>query len=179
MGGTPYGARKSPIKRRGDASKRRQVDCIVDQTAYEFKLRVTIAASGQGRFGEELDFAEDCRASGFRPVLLVLDPTPSQRLDDLEREYRRVGGEAKIGDDAWRHLEERSGPTMATFVEKYVRRPITCLDDYAKRLLDLEVSARADGSEILFALGDKEQKYRWKIRRSEIPELALEGGADE
>ena len=28
--------------------------------AYEFKLRVTIAASGQGRWKEELDFPSDC-----------------------------------------------------------------------------------------------------------------------
>ncbi|RUT03934.1 hypothetical protein DSM106972_048480 [Dulcicalothrix desertica PCC 7102] len=57
LGGIPYGARNSPVRRRNNNNKGRQVDCIVDKTAYEFKLRVTIAASGQGRFTEELDFA--------------------------------------------------------------------------------------------------------------------------
>lgn len=71
LGGQPYGARVSPIKRVTDNTKGRQVDCIVEQDAYEFKLRVTIAASGQGRFSEEMDFAEDCQASGFTPILLV------------------------------------------------------------------------------------------------------------
>ena len=39
LGGTPYGSRNSPIKRTGDNSKGRQVDCIVGRDAYEFKLR--------------------------------------------------------------------------------------------------------------------------------------------
>ncbi|NJL50549.1 MAG: restriction endonuclease [Blastochloris sp.] len=172
LGGTPYGARNSPIKRRADGNKGRQVDCLVDRTVYEFKLRVTIAASGQGRFGEELDFAEDCKASGFKPVLLVLDPTPSHRLDDLTKEYSRVEGEAYIGDDAWRHLEKRSGKTMATFIAKYVRRPIASLDEHAKKLLDLAVSASADGSEVSFTLQDEEQKHCWTVRRAEMQEFA-------
>ena len=121
LGGTPYGSRTSPVRRRNDERKGRQVDCVVGTDAYEFKLRVTIAASGQGRFGEELDFAKDCVASGLRPILLVLDPTPSHRLDDLSAAFRAVGGEAHIGSAAWEHIEARSGPTMATFVEKYVR----------------------------------------------------------
>ena len=110
LGGVSFGSRHSPIRRRSDPKKGRQADCIVGKTAYEFKLRVTVAASGQGRFAEELDFAEDCRASGFRPVLLVLDPTPSNRLTDLSAEYGRVGGEALTGDAAWGHLEKQADP---------------------------------------------------------------------
>ena len=34
---------------------------------------MTIAASGQGRWKEELDFPADCKASGYVPVLVVLD----------------------------------------------------------------------------------------------------------
>lgn len=109
LGGIACGARNSPIRRSTDPTKGRQVDCIVGKTAYEFKLRVTIAASGQGRFSEELSFAEDCNSSGFRPILLVLDPTPSDRLDGLIKEYERVGGEAFIGEVAWEHLEEEFG----------------------------------------------------------------------
>lgn len=61
--------------------------------AYEFKMRVTIAASGQGRFKEELDFARDCHFSqpSFTPILLVLDSTPSSRLDDLAAAYKNTG----------------------------------------------------------------------------------------
>ncbi|MGH2517176.1 MAG: hypothetical protein ACRDHP_16120, partial [Ktedonobacterales bacterium] len=124
LGGVPYSAKKSPIKRTGQAAKGRQVDCIDGNTAYEFKMRVTIAASGQGRFKEELDFAEDCHHSGYVPVLLVLDPTPSARLGELSAAYERYGGEALTGDDAWRHLEARAGVTMGRFIEKYVRGPL-------------------------------------------------------
>jgi hypothetical protein len=54
----------------------RQIDCLdVDaKIAYEFKLRVTIAASGQGRFAEELSFPVECRAAGLTPVLKSAPP---------------------------------------------------------------------------------------------------------
>src|SRR5207245_2002841 len=56
-------AKKSPIKRTDNPKFGRQVDCLDGKHAYEFKMRVTIAASGQGRFKEELDFARDCNQS--------------------------------------------------------------------------------------------------------------------
>lgn len=172
LGGVAYGARNSPIRRRRDRGKGRQVDCIVDRTAYEFKLRVTIAASGQGRFGEELDFAEDCRACGYRPVLLVLDPTPSHRLDDLAREFARVGGEAYIGDDAWSHLEAQAGPTMATFVEKYVRRPIAEVDHWAAELLNLRIERSEDDGRFILSLYDRAREHLIEIARREDQALA-------
>jgi hypothetical protein len=175
LGGTPYGSRTSPVRRRSDTRKGRQVDCVVGTDAYEFKLRVTIAASGQGRFGEELDFAEDCVASGLRPILLVLDPTPSSRLDDLSAAFRAVGGEAHIGDAAWDHIEARSGPTMATFVEKYVRRPIASLDDHMVELFDLRISAGTDRRQFQIDLGEA---HTWIIRRREDPSLATDEGDD-
>lgn len=142
LGGSPFSARTSPIKRTKDRNKGRQVDCIAGEDAYEFKLRVTVAASGQGRFGEEIDFAADCRASGFNPVLVVLDPTPSHRLTDLAEAFAAAGGSVYVGEEAWKHLEQRSGPTMATFIEKYVRAPISQMDRHQGELLDLCVSAR-------------------------------------
>jgi hypothetical protein len=169
LGGAPYGAKASPVRRRSDPKKGRQVDCIVGTDAYEFKLRVTIAASGQGRFGEELDFAEDCVASGLRPILLVLDPTPSPRLDDLAKAFRQVGGEAHIGTAAWEYLEARSGPTMATFIEKYVRRPISMIDDHMEELLDLHISTDENRREFRVALGD----VQWRITRHEDPTLEV------
>lgn len=173
LGGQPYGARNSPIKRVSEPTKGRQVDCIVDRRAYEFKLRVTIAASGQGRFAEELDFARDCQASKFEPVLLVLDPTPSARLTDLSAEYRRVGGAVYIGAEAWQHIEAEAGPVMAVLIEKYVRRPIAALDAHATRLMDLHVTASAEGNSFYFRLADSQRSFEWRIAREEVPELGI------
>jgi hypothetical protein len=92
LGGSPYSAQRSPIKRRGSRGKGRQVDCIKDEFAYEFKLRMTIAASGQGRWAEELSFADDCTASGYTPVLVVLDPTDSNKLSQLKLRFEQAGG---------------------------------------------------------------------------------------
>lgn len=172
LGGIPYGARNSPVRRRNNSNKGRQVDCIVGKIAYEFKLRVTIAASGQGRFAEELDFASDCTNSGFNPVLLVLDPTPSNRLYELSREYDRVGGKAYIGDEAWQHLEEQAGATMAKFVENYVRRPIAEIDTDTIDLLNLSIKNIPSDSSFLIELSNEQSSYTWRIPRSEDEALA-------
>jgi hypothetical protein len=134
IGGVSYGSKRSPIKR-GGRGKGRQVDCIRDNRAYEIKLRVTIAASGQGRWGEELAFPEDCKASGYTPVLVVFDPTENEKLTALQRAFEDADGEAFIGEDAWQHLESEAGPTMARFLEKYVRRPVQELLDAAPETL--------------------------------------------
>jgi hypothetical protein len=173
LGGVPCGARNSPVKRAGDSSKGRQVDCIVGDRAYEFKLRVTIAASGQGRFAEEIAFANDCRASQFTPVLLVLDPTPNPRLKELVARFRSVGGEAHLGDDAWEHLETKAGPVMATFVEKYVRRAIKSLDDHENELQDLRLSATPDRRTISITIGDNHKR---DLDRHELAELEESDG---
>ena len=155
IGGEQKSARDKAVTRTGDASKGRQVDCwkvlpTGERLAYEFKLRVTIAASGQGRFGEELQFAEDAQQAGAQPILVVLDPTMNPRLDDLQRAYEARGGRAYLGEAAWIHLEEQAGAVMSRFIEKYVRRPIEDIsrfDHFEARpseLLDLQVSHQGD-----------------------------------
>lgn len=137
IGGVPVSATRSPIRREG-TGKGRQVDIIREGTspygparpgkrAYEIKLRVTIAASGQGRWREELTWPADCRASGYTPILIVFDPTPNAKLSELERAFRDVGGEVYVGTAAWHHLDEAAGPTLARFLETYVRQPIDAL----------------------------------------------------
>ncbi len=129
IGGTPQGAKAKVVQRSTDPSKGRQVDCwkvLPDgrKLAYEFKLRVTIAASGQGRFAEELQFAEDCENSGATPILVVLDPTMNPRLSELQEAYRARGGSAYLGEAAWEHLESEAGESMSGFIERYVRQPL-------------------------------------------------------
>lgn len=127
VGGVPYGSKKSPIKRQSDKAKGRQVDCIREKFAYEIKMRVTIAASGQGRWREELDFPADARTSGYVPVLIVFDGTPNDKLAELQATFLANGGLVHIGKDAWSHLALMAGRTMSVFLEKYVRVPIQSL----------------------------------------------------
>ncbi|GKT25622.1 hypothetical protein [Acidovorax sp. SUPP3334] len=96
IGGEPKGSRSKVVKRTDDPSKGRQVDCWKavpgrPPLAYEFKLRVTIAASGQGRIGEEHQFAVDCKTSGAVPVLVILDPTPNPTMAGLKAVYEANG----------------------------------------------------------------------------------------
>jgi len=109
IGGSPKSAQAKVVTRYGNPTKGRQVDCwkilsTGTKLAYEFKLRVTIAASGQGRFNEEIQFAEDVFHSGAVPILLVLDPTTNPRLDDLQKAYIANGGHVYLGEEAWKHL---------------------------------------------------------------------------
>ncbi len=158
IGGVAYSATKSPVRRHGDAGKGRQVDCIVDRRAYEIKMRVTIAASGQGRWGEELEFPIDARKSGYQPVLIVFDPTENDKLAQLSAAFRAQKGEVFVGAKAWKHLDAAAGSTMAQFLERYVRTPSQALlreiPDVPGDLPDLTV--RMDESRFSICLGDEE-----------------------
>lgn len=135
LGGETVGAKNSPIKRideNGRATNNgRQVDCLIahTNTAYALKLRVTIAASGQGRFSEELSFPVECQAAGYKPVLLVLDPTPSNKLKELSRRYLDCGGKLFQGENAWKHMEKQAGAVMSVFIKKYIKPAIKLVDD--------------------------------------------------
>ena len=142
IGGEPVGSRNSPVKRLDSqgrpTTKGRQIDCLVptNNRTYELKLRVTIAASGQGRFGEELTFPVESQAAGFIPVLLVLDPTPSDKLRDLSNKFLECGGEVYQGDDAWAHMESEAGEVISVFIEKYIKPAIQGVESVDLLLLD-------------------------------------------
>jgi len=173
IGGVPASAKKSPVKRLGGGSGR-QVDCIreADKRAYEFKLRVTIAASGQGRWQEELEFPEDCRASGYTPVLVVLDPTANPKLTQLRKAFEAQKGETYVGAEAWKHLEGKAGRTMATFLRKYVQETLdSLLREVPKALPDLTLTVRNE--QLTVKVGTE----RLKIRRN--PKRQLASLADE
>jgi hypothetical protein len=155
MGGVRVSSGKSPIRSEG-AGRGRQVDCLIDtdKTAYELKMRVTIAASGQGRWQEQLVFPADCKASGYQPILLVLDPTDSIKLKELCVAFRKHGGEAYVGDKAWSHLENRAGETMGVFLQKYVRSTIQeLLRESATELP--EFSVRSEDKRLILQIGDE------------------------
>jgi hypothetical protein len=154
IGGVAFSAKKSPVKRGGVGPQGRQVDCIRDKRAYELKLRVTIAASGQGRWREELEFPNDCNASGYTPILVVLDPTPNPKLEELCNAFLREKGEVYIGQDAWDHLKAAAGSTMARFLELYVHVPIQSLLREAPAQLP-EILFKMDEEYLTVTIGDE------------------------
>jgi len=177
IGGVPVSAKKSPIRRHRDEKKGRQVDCIREKRAYEIKMRVTIAASGQGRWAEELDFPRDCRDSGYTPVLIVFDPSKNSKLRELSRTFEEQRGEVYVGKGAWKHLDEQAGKTMATFLESYVRVPIQALLEEipeAGRLPEVTLAMTGDAFNVLVA-GEKFEVYRSSpdldlLTEKELPE---------
>ena len=66
---------------------------------------------------------------------------------------------------------------MATFVEKYVRRPIAEVDKYASDLLSLKIE-NMDKSTFVVTLFDKAQSFERSVRRSEDPALSTGGDED-
>ncbi len=166
LGGESCGAKNSPVKRVDSeglqTNNGRQIDCYVaaSRTAYEFKLRVTIAASGQGRFSEELSFPYECKVAGLTPILLVLDPTPSSRLEELENAYIAADGEAHHGEEAWAKMEAAAGSTMATFIEKYIRPPLERVESFDQDLPN-EVTIKAESNIIVITSGNS----RYNINR--------------
>jgi hypothetical protein len=167
MGGTTVGSRNSPVKRVNENGKKtadgRQIDCLDAEAkiAYEFKLRVTIAASGQGRFAEELSFPVECKAAGLTPVLIVLDPTPSARLSELQKAFENNGGDVHV-DNAWDFIEQKAGKCMSTFIEKYLRPVLLQMAAFDDKLPDALLLTWGK-DEIAFKAG----KEAFKIKRSE------------
>jgi hypothetical protein len=172
LGGVSYSSKTSPIKRVSDPRKGRQVDCIKNDLAYEFKIRMTIAASGQGRWSEEIAFAEDVRNSGYTPVLVVLDPTTSTRLVQLKASFEAAGGHCYIGDEAWRHLHDQAQPDMRSFIAKYVEKPLKELfEAFPPGSLLPSMTVHDLGSRIQFEIGNES----WTVQRDDAdPELGLE-----
>lgn len=145
LGGEPYDAKTSPIRREGDDGKGRQVDCINGRLAYEFKVRLTDAPSGRGRINEEMSFASDCQASGFIPVLLVLQNDASHgRVEHICDAYRAQGGAAYVGEEAWAYLQEQAGEAMTRFIDGYIRRVLEDVSRVEHELMDLTLQARGD-----------------------------------
>lgn len=175
IGGASAPASKSPVRRRFDSNKGRQVDVLKGELAYEMKLRVTIAASGQGRWREELDFPLDCVESGYTPVLIVLDGTTNPKLSELVKAFEGAGGNAYVGEDAWRHLEESAGPTMATFIDKYVKEPLQdLLSSTPTGSVLPRMSLTQTSRGIRFNVGGK----RWTVKRGDV-DSNLSTGADD
>jgi hypothetical protein len=141
LGGESYSSTKSPIKRiKGDGTpspKGRQADCIDEEEklAYEFKLRVTIAASGQGRFAEELSFPFEASKAGYTPILLVLDETPSNRLTELSNEFIKYGGKVYAGSAAWSLIEKEAGSIMSSYVEQLIKPALEAIESIDVRKL--------------------------------------------
>jgi len=165
MGGATVGSKNSPVKRINESGQPttggRQIDCLdVDaKIAYEFKLRVSIAASGQGRFAEELSYPVECKAAGLTPVLIVLDPTPSTRLAELQRAFEANGGGVHV-DDAWRFIEQKAGKCMSTFIEIYLRPVLLQMAAFDDKLPDILTLAWGK-DDITFKTG----KEAFKIKR--------------
>lgn len=136
LGGESVSAKNSPVKRIDDngnaTSNGRQIDCYISDTneVYELKMRVTIAASGQGRFSEEMSFPYEAQMAGLTPILVVFDNNESTLLTKLKNRYVECGGRYYIGDDAWNILKERAGAEMGIFINKYIYPPINSMEIY-------------------------------------------------
>lgn len=136
LGGEAQSAKNSPVKRIDENGKPtdsgRQVDCYVEETkeVFELKMRVTIAASGQGRFSEEMSFPVEAQAAGLIPVLVVFDGNDSELLKKLKKQYVECGGRYHIGEDAWSVLKDRAGKEMGVFIKKYIYPPINAMGNF-------------------------------------------------
>lgn len=155
LGGESVSHRNSPVKRIDDngnaTNEGRQVDCYIEEAkeVYELKLRVTIAASGQGRFGEEMSFPYEAHKAGLTPILVVFDSTPSALLDKLKEKYEREGGRAVIGEAAWAELSKKAGNEMGKYILKYIKPPITKMEQIHNTIpTDIKLSASYDNISI-------------------------------
>lgn len=172
LGGEPVSHRYSPVKRINDngnpTDEGRQIDCYIEESkeVYELKLRVTIAASGQGRFDEEMSFPYEARRAGLTPILIVFAPTPSPLLTRLKTKYVEEGGQYAIGEDAWNMLTNRAGKEMGKYILKYIKPPISKMEEVR---LSVPSNIHLSASEGCLTISD-ELGNGYSIPRSEAVE---------
>lgn len=162
LGGTPVSHSNSPVKRINDmgemTSEGRQVDCFIEDTkeVYELKMRVTIAASGQGRFKEELSFPHEAKESGLIPILVVFDGTESDLLEKLKKQFEKNGGKCFVGQNAWDMLYEKAGKEMGLFISKYIYPPVQAMERFIN---GNPASINIDKTECSIVISDGRNKY--------------------
>jgi len=100
-------------------------------------------------------------------VLIVLDATPNPKLQQLEETFLAHGGEVHKGADAWQHLDSVAGPTMALFIEKYVRVPIQAILSQSSEQLP-DFLAQMDAAGITLTVGG--EAFRIKREAPAEPE---------
>lgn len=163
LGGMPVSHGNSPVKRINDSGMRtnegRQIDCYIEETkeVYELKMRVTIAASGQGRFKEEMSFPHEANASGLTPILVVFDETESALLTKLKAQFKKYGGKCFIGQAAWDILYTKAGKEMSLFIQKYIYPPVQAMS----RFVDSNpksIQIENNGHEIV--ISNNKQEYK-------------------
>lgn len=163
LGGTSVSHTSSPVKRINDSGKRtnegRQVDCYIEDAkeVYELKMRVTIAASGQGRFKEELSFPYEAKESGMTPILVVFDETGSALLTKLKAQFKRYGGKCFVGQAAWDMLYEKAGKEMSLFIRKYIYPPVQAM---GKFIDSNPKSIKIDNNEDSIVISDGSNQYK-------------------
>ncbi|MBW3243735.1 hypothetical protein KUV57_13765 [Epibacterium sp. DP7N7-1] len=162
-------SKNSPIRKAGDQFKRRSVDCIVGDRAYDFKGRLTEAPSKRARFDDELMFPRDCSISGFQPILLAFNQEPGERSTRLIEAYERYDGLAFIGDEAWRHLREAAGPVMARFLDTYLISPMEDLTRLPEKPMDMTIRVREGYIDYIFKF-PKGRVERLRVPRPKDPE---------
>jgi hypothetical protein len=123
------------------------VDCLRQKDVFEIKTRMTNAASGQGRWKEELGFVDDCVNAGLTPVLLVLfdtDGGSKKKLTELRTKFE-AHGRAYVGEEAWVYMEKVAGKAMSIFLTKYVKRPLLELLKESEANTSLTISMDNEG----------------------------------
>ena len=168
LGGQPYSAKESPITHHDDDESGRQIDCIVDDTAYEFKLRVTETSRGRARFEDELQLPHDCASCGYTPILIVLDDTPSSKSAELISAYEAAGGMAHTGAAAWDYIGREAGPTMSIFIDKYVRQPLERVSEDFGQVEAFSVFFEAEEMNFTLKLQDDEAAHKWSVARPAV-----------
>lgn len=163
LGGVSVSHTSSPVKRLNESGRRtkegRQVDCYIEEAkeVYELKMRVTIAASGQGRFKEEMSFPHEAKASGLTPILVVFDETESALLTKLKTQFKRYGGKCYIGQAAWDMLYDKAGKEMSLFIRKYIYPPVQAMGKFIDSNPQ-SIQIENQGSEIV--ISDNKNKYK-------------------
>lgn len=104
----------------GSRPKTFEIDCLVEQEAYEIKWRD--ATTDGDHIMKEHTRLKNIKAAGYKPVrIMFYYPNRSQAIkiqETLEAVYNGIGGEYYYGDKAWNYIFEKTKINLLEHLEQ-------------------------------------------------------------
>jgi hypothetical protein len=111
------------INKIGQKPKTFEIDCLVDQKAYEIKWRD--ATTDGDHITKEHTRLQNIKLFGYIPIrIMFYYPNRSQAIkiqQTLQTVYHGVGGEYYFGESSWKYIKDETGVDLKLILEEIAK----------------------------------------------------------
>lgn len=119
-----HNAQKSRVDNTlGNRPKRFEIDCLVDNNAYEIKWKD--ATTDGDHITKEHTRVKVIQSYGYKPIRIMFyypNRIQAQRIQEtLQTLYAGIGGEYYYSDDAWKYIKNTTGVDLLEILERIAK----------------------------------------------------------